>query len=97
MDESTDIGGIKELIIYIKYFDWTENVIQTQFLALIKLSEFSAKAMKQIVCSKFFSFTINKLKDYLQGLGFVLEYLVGIGFDNTNVNVGSNGGFGVLM
>ena len=29
MNESTDIGGRKELIIYIKYFDWTENVIHT--------------------------------------------------------------------
>ena len=36
---------------------------------LIKLSDFSAKAMKQIVCSKFFLLLIiDKLKDDLQSL-----------------------------
>ena len=45
VDESTDICGTKDLMIYTKYFNEHKAQMVTEFLKIVKLNDFSGKAI----------------------------------------------------
>ena len=52
IDESTDISSHKVLLFYIKYYDDIESQIKTEFLKLIKLTEFTGRGIAQAIIGK---------------------------------------------
>ena len=55
VDESTDINTIKEMMIYIKYYDGKEFKIKTEFFKLISLESFTAKDMHKTLIGDYFN------------------------------------------
>ncbi|KAF0713891.1 zinc finger MYM-type protein 1-like, partial [Aphis craccivora] len=71
-DETTDVGGIEQFSMCVRYFDKDTNKIREDFLQFVPVTDMSGKSLAQV------------LLECLGNLGINLNYLRGQGYDGAS-------------
>ncbi|KAK2721587.1 hypothetical protein QYM36_003770 [Artemia franciscana] len=85
VDETTDRGTDKSLVIILKYKHPYTQTVKEESLGILEVEDASSLGQK----------TLNM--NYLKKLGIPLNQMIGIGFDNAFVNMGARTGLGALL
>lgn len=76
IDEITDLGTKKSLVVIVRYFDEVKNKVRDKFLLLIELEECTAESISQ------------KLLTFLNKNEIPIKNLIGLEADNASVMMG---------
>ncbi|XP_065582940.1 uncharacterized protein LOC136042021 [Artemia franciscana] len=85
IDETTDRGTIKSLVIIVKYKHPNTQAVKEEFLGILEVEDSSSLGQKTLIVN------------YLKKLCIPLNRMISIGFDNASVNTGVQAGLGALL
>lgn len=67
-DETTSVGGREELALYVSYFDSVDNVVHTDFISIVHVTQTTAAALTNTIKSVFLAKGIEMKKVHFSGL-----------------------------